>query len=329
MRVLVTGAAGFVGSHLAEALAGQGHDVTCLLRPGSKPRWLAGKPLAIADCGMDSSEAMAAVVERSEVIYHLAGVTKARNPQGYYDGNTTIAHNLADAILCHGQNIRAVIGISSQAAAGPHPGPGGLSEDAPPQPVSHYGFSKLEAENILLSLKDKVQVGIVRPPMVYGPRDHAFLPLYSGARFGFFPIPGSRRTMMSIIHVSDLVRGILQLGEALVAASIESGNTYFLSGQAVKWEAIGKAISQAVGQRQFQLTIPMFAIGAAAMFNGALAYLSLPTSHLLPDKYREARQPGWVCSDDRARRDFGYIPMVDLGEGMRSTIEWCRENKLM
>jgi nucleoside-diphosphate-sugar epimerase len=268
---------------------------------------------------------MAAAISRAEVVYHVAGVTKARKPQGYYDGNAGITKNLVETVTRYGKNVRTVVGVSSQAAAGPHPGPEGLDEGITPNPVSHYGRAKLEAERILLTLKDKARIGIVRPPMVYGPRDFAFLPLYSGARLGIFPIPGSRKTLMSIVHVSDLVRGIVQLGEGLTSGAVDSGKAYFLSGQAATWEEIGIAIGEGVNRRLLLLSVPMFAIGAVAMINGIVARLGLPTNHLLPDKYREARQPGWVCSEARARSDFGYASRVELREGMRSTIEWCLE----
>lgn len=329
MRVLITGAAGFVGSHLAEALAGEGHEVTCLIRPGSSPRWLAGQPFDIVDCGMAEPAAMASAVGSAEAVYHLAGVTKARTAQGYYDGNAVIARNLAEAVRRYGERVKMVVGVSSQSAAGPDPGPDGLDESDTPMPVSLYGCAKLDAEQALSGLKGRVPVGIVRPPMVYGPRDRAFLPLYSGARLGLFPIPGSRKTLMSIIHVSDLVRGIVQLGEALNSGHIPSGNVYFLSGQTATWGEIGKAVGAALNRSQCRLPVPLFLLGAVAAVNGLLARVGLPTNHLVPDKFREARQPGWVCRDDRARADFGYAPRMGLEEGMRTTLDWCRRNNLL
>ncbi|WP_338667720.1 NAD-dependent epimerase/dehydratase family protein [Pseudodesulfovibrio methanolicus] len=329
MRVLVTGAAGFVGSHLAEALAADGHDVTCLLRPNSNPRWLANSSLSFVDCGMDSPKAMAGPVGNSDMIFHVAGVTKASTPQGYFNGNVNITRNLVKAVKTHGHRVKAVIGVSSQAAAGPHPGPEGLDEIATPAPVSYYGKAKLQSEQALMELADLTAVGIVRPSMVYGPRDYAFLPLYSGARLGLFPVPGSRKTLMSIIHVNDLVRGIVSLGNSLLDGDVDSGNVYFLSGQTASWSGIGKAIGDVVGRGQMLFPIPLFAIGAVAMVNGVLARLGLPTNHLLPDKWREAKQSGWVCTHGRANADFGYSPQISLEEGMRGTIQWCRENGLL
>ena len=329
MRVLVTGAAGFVGSHLSEALAAMGHDVACLVRPGSAPRWLAGTGLAMADCGMDSPEAMKEAVGGAEMIFHVAGVTKAYRAQGYYDGNVAIARNLAEAVRRYGKDVRCLVGVSSQAAGGPYAGPDGADESAAPEPVSFYGRAKLEVESVLGGLRDGLALGIVRPPMVYGPRDTAFVPLYKGALMGLFPVPGSPRMRMSIVHVHDLVRGMIGLGEALSDGRAASGGVYYLSGQIATWKEIGQAIGQAVGHGQLVIPIPLPLIRVIATVNQLAGRMGLPTSHLVVDKWREAKQPGWVCSHARAAADFGYAPRVGLKQGLRETVAWCREHGLI
>lgn len=329
MRVLVTGAAGFVGSHLAESLALAGHDVTCLVRPGSALRWLSGTSMKIAECGMASPMDMKDSVANAEMIFHVAGVTKAFRPQGYFDGNVSIARNLAEAVRLYGKGVKTLVGISSQAAGGPHPGPIGLDESETPRPVSFYGKAKLQSESFLVALQDIVNVGIVRPSMVYGPRDIAFVPLYSGAKLGFFPVPGNSAMLMSIIHVQDLVSGIVGLGDALLDGRVDSGNVYYLSGQVASWKEIGKAIGKAVGRRQFVFPTPLWLIHTLALLNEWGGRIGLPTNHLVTDKWREAAQSGWVCSHGRATSDFGYLPDVDLEKGMRSTVVWCRQNGLI
>jgi nucleoside-diphosphate-sugar epimerase len=325
MRAVVTGAAGFVGSHLVESLIKAGHEVTCVIRKDSNARWLTEIPCTVMDCGMDSPNALKSVVSNTELIFHVAGVTKAFHSQGYHTGNVDIARNLAEAVRLYGNNVKALVAVSSQAAGGPSNGEQSVVEAELPRPVSFYGQAKLEAENILLGLCDIINVGIVRPSMVYGPRDGAFVPLYRGAAYGLFPVPGRADMPMSIIHVADLVRGIKGLAEALLDGRVDNGQVYYLSGQTATWEEIARAIGRAVGKRQWVLPVPLWLIRSVAVVNELAGRMGLPTNHLVTDKWREAKQPGWVCSHDRAKDDFGYQPELPLESGLSSTVAWCRE----
>lgn len=320
MRILVTGAAGFLGSHLVEALAAKGHDVNCLVRPGRKLQLSTQQNISVVDCGMDSPEEMAGAVSGVDTIFHLAGVTKAPTPQGYIDGNVNIAKNLVTAIKRYGKKVEKLVFVSSQAAAGPHPGPNGLTESDPAKPISHYGHAKLATEQVMLELRESLLLAIVRPPMVYGPRDTSFTPMYSAARKGLFPIFGSRKTLMSIIHVDDLIRGILGLSHGMDNGRVSTGSVYYISGQIASWEEIGLAVGSALGHKQLLIPIPFWCIGAIAMVNGVLYRAGIPTTLLVPDKWREIKAGGWVCDDTKARKDFGYIPKITLADGMMSTI---------
>lgn len=329
MNVVVTGAGGFVGSHLAERLVMLGHNVTGIIRRGGAVRW----PVAnttILDCGMESPEDLEQVVSSADIIYHLAGVTKARSFQGYFEGNVILARNLVSAIKRYGKKVRGVVGISSQSASGPYSGSDGLKESMSAKPVSGYGKAKLESEKVLLQLKKIVPVSIVRPPMVYGPRDTTFLPLYSGARRGLFPVFGYRKnTLMSIVYVHDLIQGLVSLGDELWAGDILSGSVYFVSGQVTTWEELGKIIGKAVGCSQIMIPMPLWCIGLVALINSGFYRLGFSTNHLVLDKWREIKQPGWVCSHAKATTDFGYTPNVGLEEGMYLTVDWCRRNRLL
>lgn len=274
---------------------------------------------------MDTPQALKPAVAEAQLIFHVAGVTKAFRAEEYHGGNVDIARNLAEAVRMYGSNVRAVVGISSQAAGGPSAEGRPIAESDVPRPVSLYGRAKLDAENILLGLRDTAKVGIVRPSMVYGPFDAAFVPLYRGAAYGLFPVPGSAGMPMSIIHVADLVRGIGGLAEGLLDGRVASGNVYYLSGQTATWEEIGRAVGRAVGKRVRVVPVPLWLIGAMALVNGIAGRMGFSTSHLVVDKWREARQSGWVCSPECAEADFGYRPEVPLEDGMHSTVSWCRE----
>ncbi|MRR08798.1 NAD-dependent epimerase/dehydratase family protein, partial [bacterium] len=169
---LVTGAAGFIGSHLVEDLLRRGHRVRCLVRKTSDLRWLAGPDIDLRYGSLDDLESLQAASRDVDYLYHLAGAVKARDPREFRRHNTEGALNLARAALAAAPRLKRFLFASSQAAAGP-----AACLDRPVcevdgcRPVSDYGKSKLLAERRLMELSPQLPLTIVRPSSVYGPRD--------------------------------------------------------------------------------------------------------------------------------------------------------------
>src|SRR5262249_43198890 len=209
MKVLVTGATGFVGSHLAEALRRRGDDVTALARSAAKAQSLIPLGVRIIPGDLADRAALARAVEGQDVIYHVAGVTAALSETDFMNANREGTRNLVEAAQVAG-SPRFVL-VSSMAAGGPSPPGNPVKGDEPPRPVTAYGRSKLAAEEVVKA--SRLAWTIIRPPIVYGPRDHEVLKVFRIARLGIAPVFGDGSQELSAIHGADLA-------DALIAAAV-------------------------------------------------------------------------------------------------------------
>ena len=322
MRALVTGASGFVGSHLAERLVREGWQVKCLLRSTSSPVWLHGLPVEVVTDDLVAPKDLSRAVSDVDVVFHAAGVTKACRAREYYDGNLRATCNLLDACLHGGQGRIRFIHVSSLAAAGPSPGGRPRTEEDPPCPVSWYGRSKLLAEEAVGRSNSGVAATIIRPPIVYGPRDRDFLQCFQSVAMGFHLVPGKGVQRITLVHVADLVEGIL------LAASSERalGQTYFMSGnEECDWLTVGEMLREVLHCRAVTLPMPR---GFMRILGACGSFLSMVTGKafvLNTDKMREGIQANWLCSNRKAGEELGFRPAVGLREGMASCALWYRE----
>lgn len=328
MHVFLTGATGFIGAALANRLTWAGHAVSALVRPGSDDsrldphvRHLAGR--------LDDDTFLASALKNADAVCHLAGTTKAFSARGFRRVNEDLTIRLVEAVRYYGSARQLFLHVSSQAALGPCAQTPGLAEYDRPAPVSQYGLSKLLGERAALSLAPERRVAVIRPPMVYGPGDMAFLPLYRLMTQGWLTTPGPAEQPFSIVHVHDLVAG-MELVLGALADDRSAGGTYHLAGPEPScWADYTEAFGAALRRRVRPLRVPLPLLGLAAWGNALVSALGLPTSHLTPDKYSEARQEGWLLDDAHARRELGYAPCVDLNTGAAETIAWCRARGLL
>lgn len=212
MRVLITGATGFIGSHLAEIFHSNGHKVRCLIRRTSDLHWIRHLPNEYAYGDLFDRDALEAAVADVDHVYHLAGITKARTKEEYYRGNHLATKNLLATVLEHRPGLGRFVHVSSQAAVGPSSPGSPIDEATPFHPITTYGRSKMEAEKECLRLADRLPITIVRPPAVYGPRDKDVFEFFNTMSKGLQPMVGFGEKVVSLIHVRDLVDGIVLAG---------------------------------------------------------------------------------------------------------------------
>src|SRR5512142_302585 len=219
MRALVTGATGFVGSHVVEALAARGDTVTVLARSEARAAPLAPLGVAVALGSLEDPAALAAAARGQDVVFHLAGLTAAATPADYQRVNAEGTRRLLEAAAAAAAPRARFVYVSTQAVLGPSRPGERLAEDAPCRPVTAYGRSKLAGEEAVRGATG-VAWTIVRPSAVYGPRDREFLAMFRLARLGVAPVIGSGAQQLSLVCAPDLADAIVRACTAPAAAGL-------------------------------------------------------------------------------------------------------------
>lgn len=319
MRIAVTGATGFIGSHVVEALALRGHHVTCLARNPDRTRELSDLSLRFVYGSLDSSRALADLVDGQEAVVHVAGLTKAPSLQEYVRVNVGGTESLLSAIRGNSAHLQRLVFFSSAEAMGPSPGGRPLTEEMVPQPFSAYGKSKIMAENCLERLAGRVPITVVRPPAVYGPRDKDLAILFRLISRGILPVVFPSPAY-SVVYVKNLAAGI-----CLVMERPHDGlrSFFFTDGPAASWSDFGGLIARALGRQPLKIHIPLFAVRAVALVAGLFDSLTGKAGILSRDKISEMGG-SWVVSDERARRELGYRPEFSTQQGIAETVTWYR-----
>lgn len=321
MKALVTGATGFVGSHLAELLLCKGWEVTALVRFPERKSWLDLFPAITKAPGcLEDPASLAAAAAGADFIFHAAGLVKARSEAEYLRTNGDGTRALVDAALRKRGALKRFIYISSQAAAGPSVHGTATTEEAPPRPITPYGRSKLTGERAVIERAGELPATIIRPPAVYGPRDRDIFIYFKLASLGIVPIVGSPERVLSLVHVLDLVRGIVLAAESDQA----EGNTYFITSGDHNWRELAAAVSGAVG-RGVVVRLPGPILRAAACFAEAAGFVMRRAVTLNRYKAQEILEDAWLCSRQKAVTDLSYEPEWSLAQGMEATAAWYRK----
>ena len=210
MKVLLTGANGFVGSHILDRLLAHQTAVAVLLRPSSDRKFISGQltKVEVRTGSIDQPASLDAALEGVTHVIHCAGATKALNADGFFAVNQLGTRNLVEAVNRRGAQIQRFVHISSLAAAGPATLDKPKREADPTAPVSDYGRSKLAAEREVIE-RCKVDWTIIRPPAVYGPRDAEFLRLFKAVKSHVLPRFGGGRQQLTLVFVEDLAAAIV------------------------------------------------------------------------------------------------------------------------
>ena len=303
MTIALTGGTGFIGKLLVERLCGEGRPPRCLVRASSETSALEKLGAEIVVVDLSTGEGLEDALTGARGLIHVAGAVRAWTAEEYELANVTSTRRLVEA--CARVGVERFVLTSSLAAAGPSEPGGALTESREARPVGLYGESKRAAEVALAECAPaELFWSVVRPCIVYGPGDRdVFALIQSCARgLGIWSAPRGQR--VSMVHGEDVVELLL-----LALEGAPRGATYFCDdGEAYSWRAIVAAASTALSRRVLPLRIPPILLWPV----GLLAELTRLWARRPPlvslQKLREASQPSWVCSSERARSELGFQP---------------------
>jgi nucleoside-diphosphate-sugar epimerase len=317
MRALVTGATGFVGSHLAEALRRRGDEVTALARSAAKAAALAPLGVRVVPGDLHDGAALERAVDGQDVVYHVAGIVAARSEADFLAANRDGTRNLVEAVERAGAE-RFVL-VSSMAAAGPALRGSPLRGDEPPRPVTAYGRSKLAGEQVVMA--SGLAWTLLRPPLVYGPRDPEVLKVFRLARLGIAPLLGDGTQELSAVHGADLA-------EALIAAATSAAAVrrvyYPCHPEIFTGTHMAREIGRVMGRSPALIRVPAPIGRGVLMVTEAAARLAGQSTILTADKANEFYQPAWTGDPASLTRDTGWQAARDLRTGLEDTYRWYR-----
>jgi nucleoside-diphosphate-sugar epimerase len=322
--ILVTGGTGFVGGHLVERLAAMGARVRCLVRESSSLRYLPREGIELAYGDLAAGAGLDQALAGAAVVIHVAGVTKAHSEAAFYAGNLRATENLLRACGRQDHPPRRFVHIGTLAAIGPSPDLTPLGEDATPHPLTWYGTSKLAAEAAVRASAMAARAVILRPPVVYGPRDTDVFEVFRSVAKGLMVRIGGGESYFSYIHVKDLAEAVC----LAVSSEKAPGGTYFVANpEPVSWTAFAQMAASVMGRRVRFVSVPPGIAWLGALCAEGVARWRGKAGIVSRQKVIEARCRYWICDPGRARRELGFHASRTLRQGIEETLAWYKDSK--
>jgi len=317
-RILVTGATGFVGSHLTELLIADGHTVRLLVRDPRRLKWFKPDPFDIIIGDVTNESAIAEAVKDVDIVIHCAGVTKTAHTDEFFRVNETATRSLARA--CENAGVKRFVLCSTLAVCGPSGSNRKLTESDTESPITNYGKSKLAGERAIREELKQTEWVILRPPAVMGPRDEQFVPLYKMMqRWRIYTEVGSTKRLYSMIGVHDLVRCLKH------AAFANSGmrEIYFVAiSEPYEWQSVACAFAQVSGKKPNRIIVPEFISHMIGFFGDLSMKLTGKPALLSSEKVSEILATGWISDVSKIERAWPFRCQDSIEDVVRATHEF-------
>ena len=321
--IALTGATGFLGSHIADTLLDRGYRVRASIRATSSLRWLDGKPVETRQTDLTDTDDCRGFLAGTAGLIHCAGAVSAPSEIIYQTANVTSTACLLEAAASawgRQQDIKGFVLISSLAAHGPagldHP----ALETDPSRPITEYGRSKLAAEKLLSSGDWSFRTAVLRPPSLYGPRDREFLPLIKLATHGWTGRLGRRMTGLSLVDGRDAATAAVVLLETESATGtffVDDGRTGY------DWSAMAEALGQMAGRRIRTIQLPLIWLKVLSFLAGKSRAARSPV--LNRDRINDLETDGWVCDGSHLAAATGFRASRDAATGFTETLDFYRK----
>ncbi len=307
--IAITGATGFVGTHLVECLRQAGRNIRVIAR---RPESVVRGDIDVVEGDLASPDALARLCQGAEVVVHCAGKTAACSRAEYDEVNVSGTEAVLRAAGAAG--VSRFVHVSSLAAREPE--------------VSDYAASKRAGEELVVHFDGAFPWIVLRPPAVYGPGDKATLPLIKQLTRRVAFVPGTARGRASLIHVRDLAAAITHVAVDTGLA----GSVYELddgSQGGYSWRELSAAAGEAEGHGVTCVFLPKLVVRLASVVEVALARRANRAPEVTSGKVSELYHPDWVCRHNLLHQCSNWHPSVPLVDGLRETASWYREQGWM
>ncbi len=328
-KILITGASGFIGGFLVEEALNRGYELYAGIRKTSKKFFLTDKRIKFFEYDLSDKKSLKqnlSKIGKFNYVIHNAGLTKTCNKNTFEQVNFRYTKNLVEALIEIGNIPDKFIYISSLDAfgSGNEKTMQAIKLSDKPNPQTFYGKSKLKTENYLKNLNDFPKI-IIRPTGVYGPREKDYYLAYKSIKKGLETYIATSKQIISFIYVKDLTRLIF---DALQSEILNKA--YFVSDlRKYTTEEFNQIVKKELNKKTLRIVFPKSVIKILSFIIGNISCLFGNPTTLNIEKYKIISAKNWYCDSSEIVKDFGFKPEYELERGIKETIVWFKEQKLL
>lgn len=328
MKILITGASGFIGGYIVDEALSKGLEVYAAIRKTSSRKYLQDERIKFIEVDFSNEETLTQqLIEfrrdhgNLNYVVHNAGVTKTTNTADFETVNFGYTKNFISALNQSGHKLDKFVFMSTLAASGPGPEDGSpMMSSHTPMPIDAYGTSKFKAEEFIKDSKNLPYI-ILRPTGVFGPRDADMFSFFELINKKLELYIGVNKQFLSLIYVKDMARAVISS-----CLSNLSGNTYFISdGNKYDNVIFSNVIKKSLGKRTIVIKLPLFLVYIVAFFAQQVGKVTGKPSPLNLEKVKILKATNWFCDASPFERDMNFKAEYSLEGAIDETIQWYKK----